>query len=397
MIVFIAFWKFDLGKRMTDKLIIQPEWKMLPVLYYVATVIGGVAIMVIIWKVLDVIPKLQAATVARTKALIKPTELFSIENEARKTLSQIIGGFVVIIGLLLTGANLAITQREAERNRSLALEGQITDRFTKAITQLDSKNGIEVRLGGIYALERIAKDSKRDHWTIMEILTAYVRENASREKQGKFMKPSSGKRARNTRQEENAKLPTDIQAVLTVIGRRKIPEMGETGELDLKGTILPNVDLVEANLSGAHLGRAILLGANLSSSNLAGAYFSKANLRGAYFIRTNLAGAYFDGADLRGAYILGTNLAGAVFFGADFRRAHFSELEIGESSFGRTDLSGANLSSALNLTWQNVSQSIIDDETKLPNDIESQHQDELRAMREQTKRARANRKLTEEQ
>lgn len=33
-------------------------------------------------------------------------------------------------------------------------------------------------LSGIYALERIAQDSKKDHWPIMEILTAYVRENA---------------------------------------------------------------------------------------------------------------------------------------------------------------------------------------------------------------------------
>ncbi len=37
---------------------------------------------------------------------------------------------------------------------------------------------LEVRLGGIYALERIARDSPKDHWTIMEVLTAYVRENS---------------------------------------------------------------------------------------------------------------------------------------------------------------------------------------------------------------------------
>ena len=37
-----------------------------------------------------------------------------------------------------------------------------------------------IRLGGIYALERIAKDSEKDHGPIMEVLTAYVRENAPR-------------------------------------------------------------------------------------------------------------------------------------------------------------------------------------------------------------------------
>ncbi|MEM7178897.1 MAG: hypothetical protein AAF503_14460 [Pseudomonadota bacterium] len=37
---------------------------------------------------------------------------------------------------------------------------------------------LEVRLGGIYALERIAQDSLRDHIQVMEILCAYIRNNA---------------------------------------------------------------------------------------------------------------------------------------------------------------------------------------------------------------------------
>jgi len=32
-----------------------------------------------------------------------------------------------------------------------------------------------VRLGGIYALERIANESEQDHWPIMEVLCTYVR------------------------------------------------------------------------------------------------------------------------------------------------------------------------------------------------------------------------------
>jgi hypothetical protein len=45
---------------------------------------------------------------------------------------------------------------------------------------LNAKNepNVEVRLGAIYALERIAYDSPRDHWPIIEVLTAYVRQNA---------------------------------------------------------------------------------------------------------------------------------------------------------------------------------------------------------------------------
>ena len=72
-------------------------------------------------------------------------------------------------------------------------QGHITDRYTKAIEQLGKLDGdkpnIEIRLGAIYALERIARDSPRDHWTIMEVLTAYVRQNSPAAPEGNPEKP----------------------------------------------------------------------------------------------------------------------------------------------------------------------------------------------------------------
>ena len=53
----------------------------------------------------------------------------------------------------------------------------MTDRFTKAIEQLGSDK-LDVRIGGIYALERIARDSAKDHPTVMEVLTAFIREHS---------------------------------------------------------------------------------------------------------------------------------------------------------------------------------------------------------------------------
>ena len=50
--------------------------------------------------------------------------------------------------------------------------------FTKPIMEEVSEPNIEVRIGAIYALERIAQDSDRDHVQIMEILCAYIRQNA---------------------------------------------------------------------------------------------------------------------------------------------------------------------------------------------------------------------------
>src|SRR5690349_11387725 len=79
-------------------------------------------------------------------------------------------GGTVIVGVAGFWANVRNTNKSTE----LAGQGQVTDRYTKAIEQFGSKE-IDVRIGGIYALERIAGDSARDHPTVMEVLAAFVR------------------------------------------------------------------------------------------------------------------------------------------------------------------------------------------------------------------------------
>ena len=91
-------------------------------------------------------------------------ERVKLINEYRKTIIQLIGGIVIAVGLYLTWRRI----QAIERTVFVSEEGQITDRFSKAIEQLGNRESLAVRLGGIYALERIAKDFKADHWTVME-------------------------------------------------------------------------------------------------------------------------------------------------------------------------------------------------------------------------------------
>src|SRR5258708_5589645 len=88
----------------------------------------------------------------------KPNDRIRLENELRTTLVQILGGLFVLLGLIFAYQNL-MTLRD----------GQITDRFTKAVDQLGSKD-FSIRLGGILSLERIARESERDHRGVMEML-----------------------------------------------------------------------------------------------------------------------------------------------------------------------------------------------------------------------------------
>jgi hypothetical protein len=53
-------------------------------------------------------------------------------------------------------------------------EGQITDRFGQAVGQTGSDN-LDVRIGGLYALWRVADHSERDREAVIAIMAAFVR------------------------------------------------------------------------------------------------------------------------------------------------------------------------------------------------------------------------------
>src|SRR5215208_7788629 len=124
-------------------------------------VVGVVALLVVVVVLLFLILNWYVAPT-------KPSE----RKDLVLALAQILGGTALLSGLYFTWRTLRVNR-----------EGQITERFTRAIDQLgkveDGKKLFEIRIGGIYALERIARESDEDYWPIMEILTAYVRQNAT--------------------------------------------------------------------------------------------------------------------------------------------------------------------------------------------------------------------------
>jgi len=116
----------------------------------------------------------------------------------------------------------------------------------------------------------------------------------------------------------------DIQAALTVIGRRKGQELPDLAKANIPGANLSGANLSGADLDSAHLNSAYLSGANLSGANLLGANLTGANLTGAKLSRVDLTGANLTGAnlglaDLNGAYLSGADLSSANVSGANLR------------------------------------------------------------------------------
>ena len=281
-----------------------------------ARILAAACVVLFLVLVLVAVPGLQAELAIGSEQTTA-VERAEIVNENRKTLLQVIGGLVVLAGLYLTYRRIQITE-----------DGQITERYTNAIAQLGNEESIEVRLGGLYALERIARESRKDFWTIMEVLTAFVRGNAPFIPDGDEATPKPG-----APQRIQARRPqTDVQAALTVIGRRNTDwdEQGQRldlTEVDLRGVNLREAHLEWADLSGAHLEGAYLSGVHLEWADLSGAHLEGATLWGAHLEGAILYQAHLEGADLSGAYLEGAilyqaHLEGVILFGAQLERAN---------------------------------------------------------------------------
>jgi Pentapeptide repeats (8 copies) len=211
---------------------------------------------------------------------------------------------------------------------ALAEEGQITDRFTRAVDQLGQPgpDRLDVRLGGMYALERIAHDSSTHRLAVIEILSAFVRSHSPWPPRlpGQYRADAPIDRVPSL--EIRA---LDVQTALTIIGRR--PTQEDDPLLDLNGTDLRKADLREANLKGARLvavnlsrarlGEVDMEHAELVGVNLEVARLFRANLRGAGLVRASLKGASLIGANLRGARLDGANLRETTLTGADLEDA----------------------------------------------------------------------------
>jgi uncharacterized protein YjbI with pentapeptide repeats len=291
----------------------------------VAVVVLFLAVLAgLLWTV-QMVPEWQVRRASVRSAAVNPetkttpAEVTALQNEMRKTVLQVIGGAFGLVALYLTYRRVIVAE-----------QGHITDRFTKAIEQLGAttaKNepNVEVRLGAIYALERIARDSPRDHWTIVEVLTAYVRQNA----------PAP---AQTPTQEENENVivegpTTEIQAILTVLGRRR---RGRKFEKKAQ-----RLDLSRSNLRGANFVGAHMENANFNEAYLEGARFNEAHIEGASYSFVHAEGANFSHAIGEGATFAHAFMDKANFASAGLKRAVFVDAHMEDVNFILAHLEGA--------------------------------------------------------
>ncbi|OOV31273.1 pentapeptide repeat-containing protein [Candidatus Synechococcus spongiarum] len=264
-----------------------------------------------------------------------------IDHESLRGLGlYVLGAGVGVLGLYLTRS-----RTESLRKQTEALEMQteieksknVTDAFAKSVELLGNKRAA-ARQGGIYALDKIAKDNpKKFHMTVIRIMASYVRkesyDNFHKQKENKTNSISG-----------NEKLPTmtaDIETAIEVIRQRKDSkqEKKEYNKACKDDTLF--LDISNAYLFNADFSRAKLSRTNFSDSKMLNCIFDSADLSDSLFVSSDLKGSSFEECDLSGA-----DLSGA-------------------------DLSGADLSKAKNLTREQISKAEIDEDTILPPGIKN--------------------------
>lgn len=318
----------------------------------------------------------------------------TLENSITGSAIQAVGGLLVLVTAWVSIQNLRSTQKSveiarkdleatqeiAQKNLEAIQEKQVTERFTQAITQLGSDK-FEVRLGAIYSLGRIAKDSGKDRWTIIEILISFIQEMLPR------LRASDSNSTEQTApipETSIVRVTKDVQAALTVIGRRDVEDGEEPINLYkvylvgvvLQGTLdqqsnLRNAHLVEADLREVKLNEVDLSKANLNEANLSQAFLRKVNLRDARLlkatmIKTQFRSVIWQGADLSMANLefadlmqedlsavemylttlSNAKMRDAIFRGADLRQSDLISADLVRADFQAAKLDGTNFSFA---------------------------------------------------
>lgn len=283
---------------------------------------------------------------------------------------QIATAVAAIGALIFTASSLSATRDDLR----ITEQGQITDRFARAVEQLGEPgpDRIDVRLGGIYALERIMRDSPADQPTVVEVLAAFVRVHAARTRVDTSPQPTPSVSAPASTTASSS-VPVDIQAAITVLGRRDPARDRISDRIDLRRTLLAHGNLVDgrldrALLSNADLSRADLSSAELSLANLTNANLTNASLHEASLDYANLTDADLRGADLSGANLSGANLSRANLSGANLLIANLAHTFLGGANLTGADLSGANLSAAT-MAPEALRCARVTDTTKLPANV----------------------------
>ena len=251
-----------------------------------------------------------------------PADTEVSNSETLRNVGFLIGGLLAFVfagwRACVAGQQASAAQRQAETTQQ-SLLNECYQRGTEML----GGAVLAVRMGGIYALQRLAEEYPQQyHIQIMKLFCAFARlptPDEGVDAQARDLEERGG--------EEALILRPDMQEVMQAIGSRSLSglslERKSNGfKLYLRDVNLSGVQLRDVNLSKAWLTNADLSGAVLRYVDLSRARLRRANLTRADLRNANLSGATFWGANFSRAIIRNADISGADLCGASASSAH---------------------------------------------------------------------------
>lgn len=238
-----------------------------------------------------------------------------------------------------TQQQLSISQRQAEaahRQVETAEQSLLNERYQRGAEMLGS-DVLAVRLGGIYALQRLANEHPKEyHIQIMRLLCAFVR-NPTVAGDGQVI-PTDHEtgEANETSDSGYMRLRQDVEDAMEAIASRSKEGIGLERDprsiLDLRGATLcglnlmnfENVDLSWANISSADLSHVNLR----PHTDMSWVHAVNTNLSGACLVDVNLSVVRFWGADLSQTILTNANLSRASFLNNGDRPCRLTQAQL---------------------------------------------------------------------
>jgi len=282
----------------------------------------------------------------------------------------------------LTRSQLQINLAEVKRLNDQSQVQLITDRYMQAVGQTGHPS-VDVRVGGIHLLERIAKDHPEGYAeTIYEVLVSSLREH-TRPNPATAMLMNELTAAHNRKQRLDEDLPhiepigSDVEAVLAVLARNRALFDAHVARLAPGAGHGTGAHLVGLNLSGAWLSGAMLDGATLtdvtlSDARLVGASFRGTQLVSCSFGNASLLDCVFDSARLNNC-----RFAWATIDGSSFDNAHIDNSYFGDATIVRSRFNSAKLSN-IRFVFAKVSEATFEGTTIAEADFEKSQVDNTR-------------------
>ncbi len=246
------------------------------------------------------------------------------------------------------GADKVVKRQRTDENGNLTYErdSEGNKLFSKPAIIEETVPNLEVRIGGLYALERIARDSSEDRITVMEILCAYIRENCKPDTSCLPADDASWEEWLKWDTDSRPEMRSDVNAAISVINHRgKVQQEFERAHgfiLDLNGVDFRGLNIDLKSFSHSNFKNAKLQGASITDSDIQDSAFIGTKLIGARFFNTNLSGSAF----------LGCRFDFAAFGRAKLNSTIYSACHFPHTSFAETKLRGAEFSGFC--YWNNI-------------------------------------------